>query len=36
LNLPQVAPPIVQRLDSSNGAKPATSGIHLKRPTEVA
>ena len=32
LNLPKVAPSIVQRLDSSNGAKPAlANGIHLKR-----
>jgi len=35
LNLPKVAPSIVQRLDSSNGSKPA-NGIHLKRPAEVS
>jgi homocitrate synthase len=35
LNLPQAAPSIVQRLDSSNGAKPAmANGIQLKRATE--
>jgi hypothetical protein len=32
LNLPKVAPSIVQRLDSSNGAKPTpANGIHVKR-----
>ena len=35
LNLPQAAPAIVQRLDSSNGAKPAmANGIQLKRAAE--
>jgi homocitrate synthase len=36
LNLPRAAPPIVQRLDSSNGSKPATNGIHLKRTAETS
>jgi hypothetical protein len=37
LNLPKAAPPIVQRLDSSNGSKPIiTNGIPLKRTVEVS
>jgi hypothetical protein len=35
LNLPKVAPSIVQRLDSSNGAKPV-NGIQLKRTAETS
>ena len=37
LNLPKVAPSIVQRLDSSNGTKPTmANGIQLKRTTETS
>ncbi len=36
LNLPKTAPPIVQRLDSSNGSGPAlANGIQLKRAADV-